>query len=96
MPSDVPEDTLPEEDLLQLKNLPEVKLLGAAMSSNVPKVLSLPSFRDTFSSYSSMLEPDSPKIAGGEKADKEEEDLVIPAKAKVGENLIIDVLRHQF
>ena len=58
MPSDVPEDTLPE---------------------------------DTSFTESAMLEPDSPKIADGERQYKEEGALVIPVEAKVGENLIIDV-----
>jgi hypothetical protein len=35
-----------------------------------------------------MLEPWSPKIADGEKPDKEEGALVIPANTKVGENPI--------
>ena len=43
------------------------------------------------SSGSATLEPDSPKIAGGEKADKEEGALVISAKATVEEKPIIDV-----
>ena len=37
MPSDVPEDTLPEKYPPQLSNLPEVELLGAAMSFDVPE-----------------------------------------------------------
>ena len=62
------------------------------MSSNVPEDLLLPSFGGTSSSDSAMLEPGSPKIAGREKADKEEGAfLVIPAKAKVKENPIIDI-----
>ncbi len=68
----------------QLKNPPELEFLGASISSNVPEVLSLPSFGDTSSSDSNMLEPDSTKIAGEEKADKEEGTiLVIPSKATV-------------
>ena len=60
------------------------------MSSNVLEDLSL---GDASSSGSAMLElePWSPKIAGGEKADKEEGASVIPAKATVGENPIIDI-----
>ncbi len=58
MPSDVPEDTLPE---------------------------------DTSSTESAMLESDSPTISGGEKPDKEEGALFIPAKATVGENPITDI-----
>ncbi len=79
MPSDVPEDTLPEEDPPQLKNPPELELLGAAMPSDVPEDTSpeVTSFTE-----SAMLEPDSPKISGGEKTDREEGALVIPAKAK--------------
>ena len=53
------------------------------MSSNVLEDLSLGSFGDTSSSGSAKLAPNSPKIASGEKADKEEGALVIPAKAKV-------------
>ncbi len=79
------------EDPPQLKNPPEMKFLGAAISSNVPEVLSLQSFGDTSSSDSDMLEPDSTKIAGGEKADKEEGALAIPAKATVEEKPVIDV-----
>ncbi len=52
------------EDPPQLKNPPELELLGEAISSNVPENLSLPSFGDTSSSDSDMLEPDSTKIAG--------------------------------
>ena len=66
MPSDVPEDTSPEDT-----------------SSTLPE--------DTSSTESAMLEPDSPKIAGGEKPDKKEGALVIPANATVGENPIIDI-----
>ena len=51
---------------------------------------------DTSSKESAMLEPDSPKIAGGEKPDKEEGALVIPAKSTVGENTIIDIKMSQF
>ncbi len=59
------------------------------MSSNVPEDLSLPSFGDTSSSDSAMLELGSPKIASGEKADKEEGAfLVIPEKSTVKENPI--------
>ena len=48
-------------------------------------------FGDTpSSSGSATLEPDSPKIAGREKADKEDWALVILAKATVGENPITD------
>ncbi len=79
------------EDPPQLKNPPELELLGASISSNVPEVLLLPSFGDTSSSDSDMLEPDSTKISGGEKADKEEGALVIPAKATVEEKPVIDV-----
>ena len=61
---------------------------GAAMPSDVPED-TLP--EDTFSTESTMLEPDSPKIAGGEKPDKEEGALFIPANATVGENPIIDI-----
>ena len=57
------------------------------MPSDVPEDTS-PEF--TSSTESAMLELDSPKISGGEKPDKEEGALVIPAKATVGENLIID------
>ena len=46
---------------------------------------------DTSPTESVMLEPDSPKIASGGKPDKEEGELVIPAKATVGENTIIDI-----
>ena len=53
------------------------------MPSDVPE--------DTSSTESAMLELDSPEIAGGEKADKEEGALVIPAKATVGENPITDI-----
>jgi hypothetical protein len=67
-----------------------LKLLGAAMSSKVPK--NDLSFGDTSSSESATLVPYSPKIAGRKKPDKEEGgELVIPAKATVGENPIIDV-----
>ena len=60
------------------------------MSSNVLEDLSLGSFGDTSSSGSATLQPWSPKIAGGEKADKEEGTiLVIPSKATVEENPII-------
>ena len=45
---------------------------------------------DTSPTESTMLELDSPKIAGGGKPDKEGGALVIPAKAAVGENKIID------
>ena len=37
MPSDVPDNTPPEEDPPQLSNLPEEELLGAAMPSDVPE-----------------------------------------------------------
>ena len=47
------------------------KLLSAAISANLPEAQLLPSFGDTSSSDSDMLEPDSTKIADGEKADKE-------------------------
>ncbi len=66
MPSDVPEDTSPEEDPPQLKNPPELELLGAAMPSDVPED-TLPEV--TSFTESAMLEPDSPKIADGEKPD---------------------------
>ena len=64
-------------------------MLGAAMSSIVPKDDLWP--EDTSSSESATLVPTSPKIAGRKKPDKEEGALVIPAKAMVGENPIIDV-----
>jgi hypothetical protein len=71
---------------MAVKEVAKKELLCAAISSNVPEVLSLQSFGDTSSSDSDMLEPDSTKIAGGEKADKKERALVIIAKATVGEN----------
>ena len=58
------------------------------MISDVPEDLSP---EDTYSTESVMLEPDSPKIAGREKPDKEEGALVIQAKATMGENTIINV-----
>ncbi len=58
------------------------------MSSNVLEDLS---FGDTSSSGSTTLEPWISKIAGGEKADKEEGALVIPGKATVEEKPVIDV-----
>ena len=59
------------------------------MVSNVVEDLS---FEDTSSSESATLEPWSPKIVGREKTDKEEGALlVIPAKATVEENPIIDI-----
>ncbi len=80
------------EDPPQLKNPPELESLSATMPSGVPKDTSLPSFGDTSSSDSDMLEPDSTKITGGEKADKEEGTiLVIPSKATVEENPIINI-----
>ena len=57
------------------------------MTSYVPEE-TLP--EDTSSTESAMLEPDSPKIAGGEKPDREEGALFIPANATVGENSITD------
>ena len=63
-------------------------MLGAAMTSDVTED-ALPEV--TSFTESAMLEPDSPKIANGEKPDKEKGALVIPAKAKEGENPIIDV-----
>ena len=92
MPSDVPEDTLPEEDPLQLKSPPELESLGAAMPSDVPE--------DTLPEVTSfteiaMLEPDSPKIAYGEKPDKEKGALVIPAKQKREKTQLL-MLRRQF
>ena len=59
------------------------------MSSIVPKDDLWP--EDTSSSESAILEPWSPTISGREKQDKEEGALVIPAKAMVGENTIIDI-----
>jgi hypothetical protein len=59
------------------------------MSSKVPKDDLW--FGDTSSSESATLVPNSPKIAGQKNPDKEEGALVIPRKATVGENLIIDV-----
>jgi hypothetical protein len=79
------------EDPPQLKNPPELESLSATMPSGVPKDTSLPSFGDTSSSDSDMLEPDSTKIASGEKADKEEGALVIPPKATVEEKPGIDI-----
>ena len=43
---------------------------------------------DTFPTESAILEPDSPKNAGGGNPDKEGGALVIPAKAKVGKKKI--------
>ena len=61
------------------------------MSSNEQEDISLGSFGDTpSSSGSATLKPDSPKIAGGEKADKETEALVILAKATEEEYPITD------
>ena len=62
------------------------------MSSNVQDDLSLPTFGDTSSSSeSARFEPESLKIAGGEKADKEERELVISAKATVEEKPVIGI-----
>ena len=58
------------------------------MPSNVPEDTSP---EDTSSTDCAMLEPDSPKISGRGKPDKEEGALVIPAKATVGENTIINI-----
>jgi hypothetical protein len=59
---------------------------GAAMPSDV--------LWDTSSSDEGILEPRiRPTIAGGGKPDKEGGVLVIPAKATVGENPIIDISR---
>ena len=85
---DVPEDTSLERDPPQPKNPPELELLSAAMPSDVPKDTSP---EDTSFTESAMLEPVSPKIAGREKPDKEEEALVIPAKATVGKKPIFDI-----
>ena len=61
------------------------------MSSNEREDISLGSFGDTpSSSGSATVEPDSPKIAGGEKADKEKEALIILAKAADEEYPITD------
>ena len=62
------------------------------MPSDVP-VDTLP--EDRSSTESAMLEPDSTEIAGREKPDKEEGAVVIPAKAMVGENLLL-ILGRQF
>ncbi len=85
---DVPEDTSLEREPPQPKNPPELELLSAAMPSDVPKDTSP---EDTSFTESAMLEPVSPKIAGREKPDKEEEALVIPAKATVGKKPIFDI-----
>jgi hypothetical protein len=61
------------------------------MSSNEQEDISLGSFGDTpSSSGSAMLKTDSPKIAGGEKSDKEKEALVILEKATEEEYPITD------
>ena len=61
------------------------------MSSNEPEDILLGSFGDTpSSSGSATVKPDSPKIAGGEKADKEKEALIILAKAADEEYPITD------
>jgi len=88
MHSDEPEDTWLERDPPQPKNPPEFELLSAAMPSDVPKD-TLP--EDTSFTESAMLEPVSPKITGREKPDKEEESLVISAKATVGKKPIFDI-----
>ena len=61
----------------------EKKKGGAAMPSDV--------FEDTSSSEEGILEPCSPTIAGGGKPDTEGGALVIPAKAMVRKNTIIDI-----
>jgi hypothetical protein len=88
MHSDVPEDTLLEKDPSQPNNHPELEFLSPAMPSDIPKDTSP---EDTSFTESAMLEPVSPKIAGREKPDKEEEALVISAKATVGEKPIFDI-----
>ena len=62
---------------------------GAAMPSDVSEDTS-PTGRER-----AMLKPDSPKNSNGRNPDKEGGTLVIPAKAMVGENMIIDI-RSQF
>ena len=56
---------------------------GSAMPSDVSENKS--------PTESAMLEPDSLKIAGRGKPDEEGGELVIPAKATVGKNTIIDI-----
>ena len=99
MPSDVPEDTSPEEDPPQLKNLPEVELLGASMPSDVPEdtspeVTSLmlseakttkgDASEDALPTESALLGPDNPTNSGEEGNDEQKrEALVIPEKKKL-------------
>jgi len=104
MPSDVPENTSPEEYPPQLSNLPEVELLGAAMPSDVPEdtspeVTSLMSSearitksdasKDALPTESALLGPNNLTNSGkGGNDEQKGEALVIPKKAEVGEKIM--------